>query len=327
MGRIRKTVFIVSSVICIISAACVVYQLIDDYRSKSLTDNLASIHQDLITEATVAEVTESVTSVLTEYVEESLIYVTAEEAAESVEIVETAVETQEIAASEPHRLVIQDSMKPFYDLNHDTAGWLTVVGTEIDNIVVQATDNSFYLDHDFDKNSSQSGTLFADYRCNINSFGDWQSNVLTIYGHNQMIGTMFGTLDNYKNDIDFYKEHPTFTFSNLYEDYVYKIVGMFVCKTAKTPGVESTELFSYHDFIDFKESGRYTFQNWVENIRNRSQVETNVDMLPDDKYIVLSTCSYEFSNARFVVVGRRVRAGESPDVDTSKAVLNDNPLI
>ena len=38
--------------------------------------------------------------------------------------------------------------------------------------------------------------------------------------------------------------------------------------------------------------------------------------------MTLYTCSNEFDNSRFVVIGRKVRDGESPEVDTSLAKLN-----
>ena len=328
MHGLRKIIFVISFAICLMSAGYIIAYTIDDYKSQKLTGNLADMHQSLVAETETAEpeTAESIQTTVQD-TEESIIQTTVESVEENVEKSSSGITHSDIIVSGPEELTILDSIAPFYNINNDTAGWLTINGTKIDNVVVQTMDNYFYLDHDFNKVTSQPGTLFADYRCCINNFADWQSNVLTIYGHNQKTGSMLGTLDNYKNDIDFYRQYPTFTFSNLYENYVYKIVGMFVCKTAGTPGVLESELFLYHDFIDFNDTGYFTFQNWVDNIERRSQVNTGVDMLADDKYIVLSTCSYEFINARFVVIGRRVRIGESPEVDTSQAALNDNPLI
>ena len=51
-----------------------------------------------------------------------------------------------------------------------------------------------------------------------------------------------------------------------------------------------------------------------------------VNVNEDDELITLSTCSYEFTNFRTVIVARRVRIGESAKVDVSKASLNDNAV-
>ena len=56
----------------------------------------------------------------------------------------------------------------------------------------------------------------------------------------------------------------------------------------------------------------------------RSQIITDVDIKYGDEFITLSTCSNEFEPSRFVIMARKVREGEDPSVDVSKAYLNPN---
>jgi len=56
------------------------------------------------------------------------------------------------------------------------------------------------------------------------------------------------------------------------------------------------------------------FMNYVYNVRVRSLFNCPVDVNEDDELVTLSTCSYEFTNFRTVVVARKVRAGESTKV-------------
>lgn len=234
--------------------------------------------------------------------------------------------TAETTTTPPPPLVTKEEYEPYIERNPHTAGWITVGGTAIDDVVVQCEDNDRYLDTAFDGGYAQPGTLFIDFRCVVNDYDFNQSDNIIIYGHNQADGTMFGTLNRYKvtkqntSRFDFYLEHPTFTFSNLYEDYTYKIIALFVCEVE--PGqTRDGVVFDYQNYVIF---GTYekTFEEYMENLNERTEIITGVDVQEGDKFMTLSTCSNEFEPSRFIVVGRRVRDGESPEVDTSKAALN-----
>lgn len=239
-------------------------------------------------------------------------------------------ETEETTTeTEPPPLVVLESMSALLEQNPDTAGWLTVEGTQIDNVILQADDNEYYLDKDFYGNRNIAGQIYIDYRCIANDYNKNQSDNLVIYGHNQADQTMFGTLKNYKikkentRNFDFYKEHPTFKFSNLYEEYTYKIVALFVIEVEPYQTRDGV-IFDYHNYIKFGKTR--TFDDFKENILARTAVNTGVDFEEGDKFITLSTCSNEFEPSRFVVIGRRVRDGESPEVDVSKAEINEDML-
>ena len=162
----------------------------------------------------------------------------------------TTVET------EPPPLVMMDNIKSFVDENPHTAGWITIPNTEVDNVVLQTDNNDLYLDKDFYGNYNIAGQLYIDFRCVANDYADNQSDNIIIYGHNQADGTMFGTLKKYKikkdytKNFDFYLENPTFTFSNLYEDYTYKIIGMFVIEVEPRQ-TRTGEIWDYHNYVNF----------------------------------------------------------------------------
>lgn len=244
--------------------------------------------------------------------------------------VTTAPETETtVTETEPPPLVTLENMAQFVEKNPDTAGWLTVANTNIDNVVLQTADNEYYMDKDFNGNWNIAGQLFVDYRCNINDYNDRQSDNIIIYGHNQADGTMFGTLKKYKikkqstGNFSFYQQNPTFKFSNLYEEYTYKIIAIFVIEVEPRHTRDGV-IFDYHNYVKF--AGERNFDKFKENILKRTAVNTGVDFDEDDKFMTLSTCSNEFEPSRLVVIGRRVRDGESPEVDTSKAEINEDML-
>ena len=57
---------------------------------------------------------------------------------------------------------------------------------------MKGNDNSFYLNHNFEKKWNVAGWVFADYR---NRFDETDKNII-IYGHNGKDGSLFGTLEN-----------------------------------------------------------------------------------------------------------------------------------
>ncbi len=293
--KASKIVTLAAAAVLVVTVIILICLVIGEQRNKKLNDELASQHTTVITSETAPPVT-----TVTE---------------------ETTVTTA------PPPLVLLDSMKSFVDENPDTAGWIKVGGTYIDNVVVQTENNSDYLDRNFYGQKAQPGTVFADYRCNVNDYDDNQSKNIILYGHNQRDGTMFGTLSYYKvkpssgstKGFDFYVNHPTFEFSNLYEEYTYKIIAAFVIEV-EPQHTRDGIIFDYHNYINFGKSR--PFDSFRENILKHTAINTGVDFDENDKYLTLSTCSNEFEPSRFVVIGRRVRDGESAEVDTTLASVN-----
>lgn len=297
----NKIILAVASVVLVCSLGYGAYYLIQEKKAEDLNKELIDRHTEtvVITQQTTAETT-------------------------TVPVTETEATTS--TTPEPEPLVILDSMKSFVEENPDTAGWITVGGTNIDNVVVHTDNNDYYLERDYYGNYSQPGTVFADYRCVVNDYDFNQSDNIVLYGHNQANGTMFGTLQRYKitkqntSKFDFYLQHPTFTFSNLYEEYTYKIIALFVCEVDPKHTRDGV-VFDYHNYIRFG-SKEKTYEEFMQNVTERSQIITGVDVNENDQFLTLSTCSNEFEPSRFVVIGRKVRDGESPEVDTSVAKLN-----
>lgn len=202
-----------------------------------------------------------------------------------------------------------------YAINPEIVGWIKINGTNLDVQVVQAADNEKYLKTDFYGKKSRYGCPYLDYRSDAKYLND--NNV--IYGHHMSDGLMFSNLDKYKT-IEGYKQSPIIQYDTIYQTYYFKIIAAFV--TNSLPEDDNDYVFNY-TVSDF--SSDDSFMSFVEEIQKRSIFNTNVNVLPDDKLITLSTCSYEFQKARLVVVGRLCRENEEPTVDTSEATINPAP--
>ncbi|MBQ3161507.1 MAG: class B sortase [Oscillospiraceae bacterium] len=244
---------------------------------------------------------------------------------------ETTAVTTESTAAETVRepLVPLERFAETLEKYPEVAGHITVPGTNVDYDFVQTTDNEFYMYRDMDGNDDKRGTIFLDFRCKFNDYSDMQSDNIILHGHNMADLSMFGSLKNYKikhsdtSNFSFYLDHPTFTVSNLYEEYTYKIIAVFVIEVEEWQTRDGV-IFDYHNYVNFTK--KRSFNDWIENVNKRSQIITGVDVNKDDKFITLNTCSNEFNNSRFVTIARRVRDGESAEVDTSKAMLNEDAL-
>lgn len=203
-----------------------------------------------------------------------------------------------------------------WEINPDVVGWLSIADTALDYPVVQTTDNTKYYRTNFEGQYSEHAVPFVDAAVDLKRPSD---NVV-IYGHNiRTDGQMFNILKGYK-ELAYYQEHPVVRFDSVYHQGEYKIISVFYANTLSQHGT----VFPYHEFIDAQSTQEK--QDYIDSVLVRSIINTGVDVKPSDELLTLSTCSYEFKDARYVVVARKVRFGESAAVDTSGAAMNPTPL-
>ena len=171
------------------------------------------------------------------------------------------------------------------EINPDIVAWVYIEGTEINYPVVQGTDNQYYLKHLFNGKWNSSGCIFLDRR-NEPDFSDRHS---IIYGHHMKNGTMFSSLTQYKKQ-EFYQAHPTILLITPEQNIRVEIFAGYVANVKD-------------DAWEIALESDTKFEAWLEAARSRSCFES--DMIPavTDRIVTLSTCRYEFDNARFVLLG------------------------
>lgn len=170
------------------------------------------------------------------------------------------------------------------EINPDIVGWIYIEGTEINYPVVQGEDNSYYLKHLFTGEWNSSGCVFLDSR-NRKDFSDMNN---VIYGHHMKNGSMFSGLDSYKKQ-EFFDEHPTVLILTPDQNYKVEIFAGYVAS------VEDNAWQLGFTAIDF--------EDWLLTISGRSCFVSEIVPAVTDCIVTLSTCSYEFNNARFVLHG------------------------
>lgn len=179
--------------------------------------------------------------------------------------------------------------------NPDIVGWLEIPGTVINYPVLQGSDNEFYVNHNYQKQKTQSGSIFIDADYNWNP----KSTNLLIYGHNMKNGTMFTSLVNYKSK-QYYYAHPNIRFTTNNNDATYEIIASF---ESKIYDKSDTSSFKYYNFINA--SNQNEFDYFVSNVKSISLYDTGKTAQYGDDLMTLSTCAYHTKNGRFAVVARK----------------------
>lgn len=170
-------------------------------------------------------------------------------------------------------------------INPEIVGWIYCEDTPISYPVVQGSDNDYYLHHLFNGDANGAGCLFLD----AGNSGDFSDRNNIIYGHNMRDGSMFNSLFRY-TDKEFYDAHPT----------------MLLMTPAKNYRLE---IFSGYILSGWGDAWRLTFQSdadynaWLMASWEASGTEMNYQPQEGDRIVTLSTCAYQFEDARYVVLG------------------------
>ncbi|MBR2833121.1 MAG: class B sortase [Bacilli bacterium] len=157
--------------------------------------------------------------------------------------------------------------------NPDTIAYLKVNNTNINYVVVRGKDNSYYLNHNFNRENNVAGWVFADYK---NKFDGTDKNII-IYAHNTQDGSMFGTLKNimtknWQNN----EENKIITLITEQGEAMYQVFSVYK--------IEAEDYYIRTEFTD------KDFEYFVNKLKKRSVYDFKVE----DSYnqvLTLSTCS------------------------------------
>lgn len=169
------------------------------------------------------------------------------------------------------------------DKNSDIIGWLYCEDTGIDYPVMRCVNNDEYLHHRPDGSWSYGGSLFIDciYPPDLSAFNT------VIHGHNMKNGSMFGRLRDFR-DAEYCSKHSVFYYFAPYGTYMLEVVGAY-----------GTNGKSY---IYSGLSTREQMEQFLSETRELSEYAPDISYGASDRYITLSTCTYEERNGRFIVV-------------------------
>lgn len=217
--------------------------------------------------------------------------------------------------TEQQHVEILQEYAELYERNNDMVGWIEMYPW-IGYPVLQTEDNEFYLKHNFDKQPTANGTIFADYEVPITADSHPANTI--IYGHNLITRNMFEPLSYFRTQgFDFMKENYRLNYDTIYKKNEYLIFAVFLTNTTESLG----EVFDYQNHVTF--NSKSEFDDYVAECLDRSFYYTGIDLEYGDELLTLSTCDFSmFSDMRLVVVARKVRDDESSILDPETFIDN-----
>ena len=180
------------------------------------------------------------------------------------------------------------NFKVLQQVNPDVIGWIYSPETTINYPVVQGDDNAFYLKHLADGTENRNGCPFLDLQ-NRSDFSDDNS---IIYGHHMQNGTMFAGISWYE-DQSYYDEHLVMYLMTPTASYRIELFSGYTTKMDSSAYMQTFGSIREHT-------------DWLKEVSGRSDFRANLEISALDRVITLSTCAYQFENARYVLHGKLV---------------------
>lgn len=200
--------------------------------------------------------------------------------------------SEKTAKVDPKQFTGVVDWKALKKVNSDVQGWLYQKGTVINYPVVQGTDNDTYLHTRFDKQWSGGGTLFVDCRMEK----DFKGFNSIIYGHHMKDGSMFRSIRGYTKEDGYYDKHKTLELATPHGNYHLVVFSAFITK--------ATDEDTYKMTYDEADKQAYIDRAW-----ERSELpitKDSVDVTKNDRLVTLSTCAYDYEEARYIVMCKMV---------------------
>lgn len=184
----------------------------------------------------------------------------------------------------------REAFNQLLKVNKEIVGWIKIDNTKVDYPVVQTTDNEYYLTHSVNHKRIKNGTIFVDYRNNIEN----PDQNTIIYGHNMHDNSMFGDL-LYYTEKWFYDKHKIIKFDTLYEDLRWEIFSIY--------HIEPT-----FDYLITRFQTPKDFTAYLNLVQSKSIYKTNIKLTENDKILTLSTCKkINGKDGRLVVQARLIQ--------------------
>lgn len=182
--------------------------------------------------------------------------------------------------------------RKYTSVNDEVYAFIKIPGTNIEYPIVQSgIDDNYYLDRDWKRNKSETGSIFTQ-SANAREFTD---PITVVYGHNTYKGDMFSELLKFQNK-DFFDKNELF--------YIFIPGHILVYRVFSAHTYDDRHILNSYDF-----SAPGVLQSFQQSLLNPDAMEKNVregvTLNEWSEVVVLSTCAEARSNSdvRYLVNG------------------------
>jgi len=197
---------------------------------------------------------------------------------------------------ESYKPVAEDEGASFEQIravNPEVIAWLEVYGTNIDYPVVQAADNTKYVNTNALGQYSLSGAIFLDAD-NSKDFSDFNS---VLYGHHMEKNVLFGEIGSFA-DKDVFESHR---YGNLYVEG--KDHGIEFCAYLRADAYDRSVFAAIAPENQRHGDGEKKKQ-YLTSIISKAMHTRDVSISDKDRLVLLVTCSTDATNGRDILIGR-----------------------
>lgn len=182
--------------------------------------------------------------------------------------------------------------------NPDTRGWIFFENDDISYPIVQGTDDDKYLNTSFEGEQLRAGSIFLEAL----NHGDFSDKNNIIYGHNMRDQSMFGKLQKYKFEDNYYGDHKYFQI--LTPDRIYRFMVFAYNDVSDTSDVYTLTFATDKEFVDYITMVKQLsqIQEAVPDVAEQNATDSEKILQNYRKLVTLSTCTSQ-DDMRFVVLG------------------------
>lgn len=171
-------------------------------------------------------------------------------------------------------------------LSKNMVGILLVDNTNYKKKIMQYSDNSFFLNHDEELNTSILGSIFLDYRNNL------EDKKIILYGHNSKTikDAPFHYLENFLN-YEYSKKYNIITIKTPKNSFKYKLFSVIIIGKN-----------SEHINLNFDDD---TYLKHLKWFKSKSIYNYNVNLDSTSEILILQTCFYKPKNSYLLLAYKK----------------------